>query len=170
MTLYADGADFARDSKLVDLIITLLRFNLQVAIVTAAGYPGNPARYEQRLSGLLDGFKTSDLSPEQLSRFYVLGGECNYLFQYTSQKGGLVYIPEDTYQPENVKKWSNNEKAVAAVLDIAETTFKSFAKEAGISDWVTIYRKPKAIGNACIDFRDSLQRHEAICAFKRDAG
>ena len=73
MTLYADGADFARDSQLVELLIGLLQKNIHIAIVTAAGYPGDASRYEQRLSGLLDGFKQSDLSHEALSCFYVLG-------------------------------------------------------------------------------------------------
>lgn len=73
MTLYADGADFAKDSQLVQLIIQLLGHGLYVAIVTAAGYPGDAERYEQRLSGLLDGFRTSAMSEEALGRFYVLG-------------------------------------------------------------------------------------------------
>ena len=46
---------------------------------TAAGYPGNAARYEQRLKGLLDGFIASNLTDEELTRFMVMGGECNYL-------------------------------------------------------------------------------------------
>ena len=38
MTLYADGKDFAKDSQLVDLLITLLQHDKYVAIVTAAAY------------------------------------------------------------------------------------------------------------------------------------
>ena len=57
MTLYADGADFARDSRLVELLGTLLRLGKKVAIVTAAGYPKDYKRYEQRLSGLLESFR-----------------------------------------------------------------------------------------------------------------
>jgi IMP and pyridine-specific 5'-nucleotidase len=51
----------------------LLRHNLNVAVVTAAGYGDETEKYEKRLSGLLKGFKESDLTPEQLERFYVFG-------------------------------------------------------------------------------------------------
>lgn len=50
-------------------------------MVTAAGYPNDPTRYEQRLSGLLKGFRERNLSEDILGRFFVLGGECNFLFQ-----------------------------------------------------------------------------------------
>ena len=54
---------------------------LKIAVVTAAGYPNDPKRYEQRLSGLLNGFRAHNLDESVLNRFYVLGGECNFLFQ-----------------------------------------------------------------------------------------
>lgn len=77
-TLYADGQDFAKDSALVGLIISLLEHGIKVAIVTAAGYPGDAVRYEQRLSGLLDGFRNFKKNKDIFSNFYVLGGECKY--------------------------------------------------------------------------------------------
>jgi IMP and pyridine-specific 5'-nucleotidase len=71
---YDDGKDFQHDSALVALIIKLLSFNLNVAVVTAAGYTENAeARYEGRLSGLLEGFRLSNLTNAQLARFHVLG-------------------------------------------------------------------------------------------------
>lgn len=79
-TLYADGKDF-NDADLAALIIKLLRFGVTVAVVTAAGYPAKPGRYEQRLSGLLRAFKATELSAEMAQRFWVMGGECNFLFQ-----------------------------------------------------------------------------------------
>jgi IMP and pyridine-specific 5'-nucleotidase len=36
-----------------------------------------------RLSGLLEMMKQAKLGPEAMGRFYVLGGECNYLFRCT---------------------------------------------------------------------------------------
>jgi IMP and pyridine-specific 5'-nucleotidase len=48
-----------------------------VAIVTAAGYHRDSKRYEARLSGLLNGFKESNVDNQNLERFYVFGGECN---------------------------------------------------------------------------------------------
>lgn len=38
---------------MIDMIVSLMRLNINVAIVTAAGYPGQPERFEQRVSGLL---------------------------------------------------------------------------------------------------------------------
>ena len=34
-----------------------MRANIHVAIVTAAGYPGDAERFEQRVAGLLDAFR-----------------------------------------------------------------------------------------------------------------
>src|ERR1043165_9597763 len=104
MTLYDDGKDFEHDSALVNLLMKLLEYNLNVCVVTAAGYPGDASRYEKRLSGLLKGFEDARLPKEMCEKFYVLGkfinkvcgmfvrpknfghslfvgGECNYLFQ-----------------------------------------------------------------------------------------
>eukprot|EP00976_Prorocentrum_cordatum_P022618 462616-Prorocentrum_minimum.AAC.1 len=50
----------------------LLRCNTHVAIVTAAGYPGEPERFEQRLAGLLQAFKDTQLPPELCDRFFVM--------------------------------------------------------------------------------------------------
>jgi hypothetical protein len=38
-TLYADGAHMEQDSEMIKLIVSLMRLNVHVAIVTAAGYP-----------------------------------------------------------------------------------------------------------------------------------
>ena len=40
----------------------------QVAIVTAAGYPGEAQKFESRLSGLLDAFERRQLSEEVTNR------------------------------------------------------------------------------------------------------
>ncbi|KAI9207678.1 IMP-specific 5-nucleotidase [Polychytrium aggregatum] len=147
MTLYADGADFERDSQLVGLIIDLLKHGLHVAVVTAAGYPGNAARYEKRLSGLLEGMRGSNLGSVCLERFYVLGGECNYLFQYNAASGSLVYIPEESYQSEAVKCWSNATDRITDLLNIAQANLESYRTELGLTDdRAFIVRKPRALG------------------------
>jgi len=116
MTLYDDGKDFEHDSGLVKLLVELLEYDLYVCVVTAAGYPGDAERYEQRLSGLLKGFENAHLTKSVCGRFFVLGkligkvlgfsdlklstitysfvgGECNYLFQ-CQEDYHLKYIPE----------------------------------------------------------------------------
>jgi IMP and pyridine-specific 5'-nucleotidase len=37
---------------MVQVIVELLKRGTAVSLVTAAGYPGNPSRYEQRLRGV----------------------------------------------------------------------------------------------------------------------
>ncbi|KAJ3332975.1 IMP 5'-nucleotidase [Blyttiomyces sp. JEL0837] len=146
MTLYADGADFAHDSELVDLIVGLLRADIHVAIVTAAGYPGDAARYEKRLSGLLDGIRSSDLPHSKQNKFHVLGGECNYLFHYNAVSEHLEYMKEDLYQPVYVKAWSNASDRIAALLDVGEACMSESVEEMGIRDRVKIIRKERALG------------------------
>ena len=99
MTLYDDGTSFTDNSPLIPLLIALMRAGLRVAIVTAAGYPGDASKYEERLAGLLRNFENQNLSEKLLERFYVLGGECNYLFrcgwkqtETGSSVVGLTYI------------------------------------------------------------------------------
>ncbi|KAJ3313729.1 IMP 5'-nucleotidase [Boothiomyces sp. JEL0838] len=145
-TLYADGQDFAKDSALVGLIISLLEHGIKVAIVTAAGYPGDAVRYEQRLSGLLDGFRNFKKNKDIFSNFYVLGGECNYLFQYSPEDGHLHYIPEEEYQPEFLKEWSTDEDRIQEILNVAENHLKKRLKEMGYEQKVSIIRKMRAVG------------------------
>lgn len=80
-TLYEDGGNFSQDSPLVADIIHLVQRGIRVALVTAAGYQGRPDRYEHRLSGLLAAMASQDLPQGALDNFYVMGGECNYLFR-----------------------------------------------------------------------------------------
>ncbi|KAJ3321413.1 IMP 5'-nucleotidase [Boothiomyces sp. JEL0866] len=142
-TLYADGQDFAKDSELVGLIISLLEHGIKVAIVTAAGYPGNAERYEQRLSGLLDGFRNFKQDKEIFSNFYVLG---NYLFRYDHKDEHLHYIPEEEYQPEFLKEWSTDEDRIQEMLNVAENHLVKRIKEMGYEQKVTIIRKMRAVG------------------------
>lgn len=56
-TLYADGAHIEHDNQMVSLIVSLMRHGIYVAIVTAAGYPGEADRFEQRIEGLVNAFR-----------------------------------------------------------------------------------------------------------------
>jgi IMP and pyridine-specific 5'-nucleotidase len=146
MTLYADGADFAKDSALVGLIKNLLMNDIMVAIVTAAGYPKDPSKYEQRLSGLLAGFRSQTNCEEKFSNFYVMGGECNFLFRYDHKGGHLICIPEEEYQPDFVKKWSGNEDELQKFLDVAFDHLQRKLDKMGLKERATLIRKNRAIG------------------------
>lgn len=70
-TLYADGAHMEHDSQMIGHIINLMRSNVHVAIVTAAGYPGDAAKFEQRLQGLTAKFRQLHLSQRITDRYGV---------------------------------------------------------------------------------------------------
>jgi IMP and pyridine-specific 5'-nucleotidase len=80
-TLYADGTHMEQDNLMIDMMIALLQRHIFVAIVTAAGYPGEPRLFEARIRGLLDAFKERNLPSHVTDRFLMLGGECNYLLR-----------------------------------------------------------------------------------------
>jgi IMP and pyridine-specific 5'-nucleotidase len=67
-TLYADGMHMEQDNQMIRHIIHLMQHKVHVAIVTAAGYPGEAHRFEQRLQGLLAAFHQLRLPPEVVSR------------------------------------------------------------------------------------------------------
>ena len=149
MTLYADGADFEKDSQLVSLLLKLLEAGLYVSIVTAAGYPNNPVRYEQRLSGLLHGLQDSSLTNEAKARFFVLGGECNYLFRYDPVVHHLVSIPEEEYhnKAEIINyTWPIAPQRIQELLDVAEAALKECIDWMGVKESVTFIRKDRACG------------------------
>jgi hypothetical protein len=80
-TLYSDGANFDRNQKLAKYLYLLLKHGVTIAVVTAAGYEYQTMKYELRLSGLLTYFKEKGLEVDDLERFYIFGGECNYLMR-----------------------------------------------------------------------------------------
>jgi len=140
-TLYADGMDFGNDSLLVDHIVSLLERGLHIAVVTAAGYPSQPKKYEQRLSGLLDGFKQRKLHETVLKRFHVLGGECNFLFGCTAN-AELQEIPEEEFFTKEMKEWTPD--AVKALLDTAHNTLTERVTSLHLD--ATVSKKLRAVG------------------------
>lgn len=141
MTLYDDGQDFEQDSELVALIIELLKNDINVAVVTAAGYGEDTKRYEGRLLGLLKGFSNSDLTSQQKERFFVFGGECNYLFQCTAQSR-LEYIHESSYLEAGSRDWP--EEHITSLLDLAEKNIRRCVEDMKLP--ASILRKSRAVG------------------------
>ncbi|KAG0318885.1 IMP 5'-nucleotidase [Dissophora globulifera] len=150
MTLYDDGTSFTDNSPLIPLLITLMRAGLRVAIVTAAGYPGDASKYEERLTGLLRGFQTYNLSEKLLSLFFVLGGECNYLFRCGWKKSettgesvvGLTYIQPEAYQPADMLAWEHDD--IQELLDVAEENLNRSVTAMNLQ--AAVLRKSRAVG------------------------
>ncbi|KAL2869099.1 IMP 5'-nucleotidase ISN1 [Aspergillus lucknowensis] len=143
VTLYDDGACLAADSPVIPRILRLLRQNIKVAIVTAAGYT-EAAKYYERLQGLLDVLHDStDLTDDQRSGLIVMGGESNYLFQYdSSSPHKLTYVPREKWLLPEMMSW--DEEDVKKLLDIAESSLRACV--ANLSLPVSVLRKDRAVG------------------------
>lgn len=83
-TLYSDGSNFDDNPRLANYLCQLLRHGVYIAVVTAAGYEYNVEKYNFRLSGLLDYFKAEQLTEDECKRFFLFGGECNYLLHVST--------------------------------------------------------------------------------------
>jgi IMP-specific 5'-nucleotidase len=58
-----------QDNRMIQLIIDLMNLGVHVAIVTAAGYPGEAGRFEQRVQGLLAAFRQQRLPDHIVDRY-----------------------------------------------------------------------------------------------------
>eukprot|EP00750_Incisomonas_marina_P029273 INCI7089.2.p1 GENE.INCI7089.2~~INCI7089.2.p1 ORF type:complete len:418 (-),score=70.33 INCI7089.2:559-1812(-) len=138
-TLYSDGSCISNQS-IIDSIVRLLQDGVVIAIVTAASYLDNASGYERRIDLLLQHFRQVKLPAEKLSNFYVLGGECNYLFQ-CNKDAHLEYIDPQRWQP-GVFDYSPAD--VVPVLDKAQSVIETCVAELGIQ--ARLIRKERAVG------------------------
>jgi IMP and pyridine-specific 5'-nucleotidase len=153
-TLYTDGGNFDDNEELAMGIIHLMKSGVKVAIVTAAGYGLDNTKYEIRLGGLLDKFVSCQLTEEEVGRFYVFGGECNYLFQCSrnSGEGDLrkcflrPILPEVWQAPALLgpkpMHWPADE--IVRMLDIAEKSMTDTISQLRLR--AKIIRKERSIG------------------------
>mmetsp|Transcript_9646 Transcript_9646/g.31898 ORF Transcript_9646/g.31898 Transcript_9646/m.31898 type:complete len:545 (-) Transcript_9646:317-1951(-) len=149
-TLYADGKHFEEDNQMIDKIQQLMEIGVHVAIVTAAGYPDDAKRFENRLRGLLDSFKQNALTEEVRGRFHVMGGECNYLLEVNA-KYELEFIDVGIWRDRNedTRKlyWyaqPENEEKVTQFLDRAQAFLTDEAEHLELD--VDVMRKEYAVG------------------------
>ncbi|KAG2425106.1 hypothetical protein HXX76_014015 [Chlamydomonas incerta] len=141
-TLYADGAHMEQDNQMIAHIINLMRSNVQVAIVTAAGYPGEPDKFEKRVMGLLEAFRKLKLSPEVTSRFHIMGGECNYLLRVRPDDKRLEFVPDNEWKTATMQSWREDD--IVALLDEGEAMLQEGAKRLNLA--VNVIRKNRAVG------------------------
>ena len=152
-TLYADGGNFAQAdaTKLARYIEKLLVAGVAVALVTAAGYKGAPEKYEVRLDGLLKHLEHADVPDDALARFYVVGGECNFLFE--CQRVSADTAAEDRRCAVRLREaapgWCAEhaewpEAQIVRTLDIAEAALRDTA--ACLQLRCRIIRKERAVG------------------------
>jgi len=103
-----------------------------------------------RLSGLLAYFKERKLDEEDLERFYIFGGECNYLLRLGKDyklhavredgPGGWLISTKHIYEaPGN---WE--ESKITTILDKVETSFRSSLIDQNMK--ARIIRKKRSVG------------------------
>ncbi|BFZ61210.1 IMP 5'-nucleotidase [Saitoella coloradoensis] len=145
VTLYNDGGALSPDNPVIPRLIALLRADIHVGILTAAGYEEkNGVKYRERIYGLLDAVAASDLTEEQKKRrLILLGGESNYLLRYSSEaETGLEWVDEEEWQLDVMKALKDED--IHQFLDIAETVLRECIDMMRLP--ATILRKGKAVG------------------------
>ena len=149
-TLYSDGANFDSNPKLATYLYLLLRHGVTVAVVTAAGYEYQTSKYELRLSGLLTFFQQKNLPKSDCERFFLFGGECNYLLQLGSdyklhavkEYGAGGWITSTKFLNEAPANW--NALDVKQLLDTAQVCFETSVGDQKIH--ARIIRKRRSVG------------------------
>jgi len=154
-TIYSDGGVLAADSPMIVLVARLLGLGVAVSLVTAAAYPGAPERFERRLAGLLAAlaFAIECGAPAEplLSRFFVMGGECNQLLRCRCVADAvdgarprvvLEELPAEAWKAHRGVRW--NHASVSALLDAAQGELEERARALRLE--VDVVRKERAVG------------------------
>ncbi|KAK1672617.1 IMP-specific 5'-nucleotidase [Colletotrichum godetiae] len=148
VTLYDDGESLLPTSPLIPRLLSLLRRDIKIGIVTAAGYT-TADRYYDRLHGLLDAIAASpDLSPSQKASIVIMGGEANYLFEYDPSSPHLLSpVPQEQWLTPEMASWSAAD--ISALLDVAEGALLECIRTLNLP--ATLLRKDRAVGIVATD-------------------
>ncbi|KAJ3944106.1 IMP 5'-nucleotidase [Colletotrichum fioriniae] len=147
VTLYDDG-DSSSQPPLIPRLLSLLRRDIKIGIVTAAGYT-TADRYYDRLHGLLDAIAASpDLTPTQKASIVIMGGEANYLFEYDPSSPHLLApVPQEQWLTPEMASWSDAD--ISALLDVAEGALLECIRTLNLP--ATLLRKDRAVGIVATD-------------------
>lgn len=166
LTLYEDGGHLKTDSPLVELIGHLLiEHGVNVAVVTAAGYP-DAQRYYSRLAPLFQHL-TELLSNISLAnepgRMFVMGGESSYLFSFArgpnaTDPWDLRPIPASSYLTPEIATWALDQELCDSLLDVGAAALTSTAKRLNLADSVRLIRKQRAVGIVPVNIKASREQ------------
>lgn len=143
VTLYDDGQSLEPTSPVIPRMIDLMRKNVKIGIVTAAGYT-TADQYYARLHGLLDAIANSTvLTPQQRQNIIIMGGEANYLFEFSPTSPHLLSpVPRERWLTAEMASWSDS--GISALLDVAEAALRDCIKNMHLP--ATLMRKDRAVG------------------------
>jgi IMP and pyridine-specific 5'-nucleotidase len=147
-TLYEDGDNIEEHNPVKNVIIELLKQkpDLNIAVITAAGYPHQPERYEQRFEYLIKDLSKCDKSI--YSRFHIMGGECNYLFTPNAH-GKLDESQDNDWKIDEMKSWKTED--IEEFLGKVKTMIEETAKDLQMDHKYKFVLKPMAVGYIPID-------------------
>jgi len=117
--------------------------NIKIGIVTAAGYT-EAEKYYNRLHGLLNAINTSAiLTVQQKQNLLIMGGESNFLFQFSSTSPHLLeWLPRRTWILPEMNSWT--ETAIQDLLSVAETALRECISTLRLP--AIVIRKSRAVG------------------------
>ncbi|KKA26357.1 hypothetical protein TD95_003842 [Thielaviopsis punctulata] len=143
VTLYEDGQNLEPSSPIIPRLLDLLRRDIKIGIVTAAGY-ATAEGYYTRLHGLLDAVAASpDLTEAQKHALVIVGGEANYLFKMAPGKPHLLEpVPRYQWLTADMARW--NEADITALLDVAQGALQDCVRSMNLP--ATLIRKDLAVG------------------------
>ncbi|KAH7029443.1 IMP-specific 5-nucleotidase [Microdochium trichocladiopsis] len=155
VTLYDDGESLEIDNPVIPRMLDLMRKNVKIGIVTAAGYTTSE-RYYSRLHGLLDAIATDEtLTPAQRHNIVIMGGEANYLFEFDPTSEFLLSpVPRSRWLTPEMQAWS--EDSINRLLDIAEAALRDCIKSMNLP--ATLMRKDRAVGIITTDPKVRIPR------------
>ena len=145
-TLYSDGAAM-KNQDLANSLVALILNGVHVGLVTAAGYGHDAPKYEARVQMLLTTLANhKDINVEAAARFFVLGGECNFLLhcQYDLEKNECRLVPDFKWAPEELSNCTDQD--MQALLDVAEQTLTEAITDLNMDKKARILRKSRAVG------------------------
>ncbi|KAI5955752.1 ISN1 [Candida jiufengensis] len=148
VTLYEDGQSLNENSAVVKRLINLLKLDLFVGVVTAAGYPNQSGaeKYHERLQGLIDYFNNPNcsLKDSQKENLLVMGAESNYLFRYNNEMKGLKFINSDEWLLPQVKSWDNDK--ITYIMDTIYQHLVHLRMKFNLEQSTTIIKKERSVG------------------------
>ncbi|KAL5604410.1 hypothetical protein BROUX41_002382 [Berkeleyomyces rouxiae] len=143
VTLYEDGQCLEPDSPIIPRLLDLLRRNVKIGIVTAAGY-ATAEGYYTRLHGLLTAVASSTtLTDAQKNSVVIVGGEANYLFKMALGSPHLLEpVPRYQWLTADMSRWSETD--ITSLLNTAEEALTDCVRSMNLP--ATIIRKDLAVG------------------------
>ncbi|EGW34670.1 IMP-specific 5'-nucleotidase 1 [Spathaspora passalidarum NRRL Y-27907] len=172
VTLYEDGKSLDQNDLVVPRLIKLLSMDLFVAVVTAAGYPGQSGavKYYERLKGLIDHLNSEDckLTPQQRENLLVMGAESNYLFRYSNEMKGLQFIENEEWLLPRMRDWDKDK--IKFIMDTVCDHLHHLRNKFQLQNTTTIIKKERSVGiipnEGCRIFREQLEEMVLSCSNK----